>query len=77
MLTAFPKIGDLSESAQYKIKAFNEIVNRAIINKQKFIAGEPIDLNAARAEFRKLADEFVRGTYKGKSELPPPPKGWK
>jgi hypothetical protein len=71
MLTALPKIwGETEESRAYKIGAFREIINTAIRNKQRYIAGEAIDPARSQAEFKKLVDQFVAGTYKVKPQLP-------
>jgi hypothetical protein len=61
MLVALPKVGrgETSESRTYKIGAFRQAIQRAIINKQRFIAGEPVDLEASRREFRVMVDKLT------------------
>jgi hypothetical protein len=67
MLVALPKVGrgETAESRAYKIGAFREAIQLAINNKERFIRGEPINLEESRRQFKALVDRFVEDTGGG------------
>jgi hypothetical protein len=70
MVDGAPGVRDTKQSRAYKIGAMRTIIGSAIENQKRLIAGEPIDLNQARAQFSKLVDDFVGGKVPTPGQTP-------
>ena len=60
MIGGVPGFRETKQSRDYKINAIRGIIGVAIENQKRLISGEPIDLEAARTQFKGLVDNFLQ-----------------